>query len=705
MKTKIQNLFIAIVLFVAATINAQPNTPDIVFSGYWYNNVGPFYTTNGAGAWYNATGQPTGNPVRRFPDPYDNTKTWVDWGGIDREYIGGVYDLGYATRGFYYFNGSLTISGGAVLADSGAQIGDWGGWNTNPDGPTNNGWAYIGTGEVTVDGAGSTWQNNLLVGTNYYEGGIQVGGGWLGSSGYLTIQNGGTVNSYGNCVIGGATCANCYGGLTDHSGSYGSVIVNGSGSLWTISPLFDPGYSVSTLTIGDGQSGGPGGWGQLLIENGGKVVVYPSGSANFSVYSSALGSSSFIVDGIGSSFTMTNSNISIGFRFGVGNPYYTTTLASTMIIRNGGFVFDSGASAQKASILVDGAGSTWSNVFLNVYGIASGGVSLADGGPSSNLTIQNGGLVYVGSQMQLSSGSQLTVSGIGSILINDTGNVATETGGNSVVVTNGGTIRCNGTAAGNGGVSLDWGDALLITGTNSSIVCSNSCGLNGTVTLLNGGTLTASGNINVSGNGSSIAPGILGGNGVVNGNLWVSGATLVPNDGAGGIGTLTINGNLHWNNGGSANFTIGTNCDQIVVSGNLQITGILNISTAPGVAAGSYTLFAYGGSLTLDTVNITGPAGFSYSINTNTPGEVNLVLTSNPPSFTGAKINGGNLLINGASGFPYTNFYIISSTNLTLPLSQWPIVATNQFDGAGNFTFSNVVVTNASQQYYSIKMP
>ena len=66
--------------------------------------------------------------------------------------------------------------------------------------------------------------------------------------------------------------------------------------------------------------------------------------------------------------------------------------------------------------------------------------------------------------------------------------------------------------------------------------------------------------------------------------------TIAPGDGAGGPGTLTVNGSL--GNSPTYDFAIGTVSDQIVVSNNLDLSGTLNITTLPGVAAGAYTRYS-----------------------------------------------------------------------------------------------------------------
>ena len=47
-------------------------------------------------------------------------------------------------------------------------------------------------------------------------------------------------------------------------------------------------------------------------------------------------------------------------------------------------------------------------------------------------------------------------------------------------------------------------------------------------------------------------------------------------------------------------------------------------------------------------------------------------------------------------------YYLLESTNVALPLSQWKVVATNVLSANGNFTFigTNVVTAGGAQQFY-----
>jgi hypothetical protein len=66
--------------------------------------------------------------------------------------------------------------------------------------------------------------------------------------------------------------------------------------------------------------------------------------------------------------------------------------------------------------------------------------------------------------------------------------------------------------------------------------------------------------------------------------------------------------------------------------------------------------------------------------------------------------SGGNLVWHGTGGTPNWNYYILSSTNLALPLAQWSVSATNRFDAGGNFNCTNAASPNGPQQFYILEV-
>ena len=66
---------------------------------------------------------------------------------------------------------------------------------------------------------------------------------------------------------------------------------------------------------------------------------------------------------------------------------------------------------------------------------------------------------------------------------------------------------------------------------------------------------------------------------------------------------------------------------------------------------------------------------------------------------------GGNLVMSGTGGTENGTYYVLTSTNLALPLDQWTRIATNQFDGSGHFSFTNGVPTNPPWAFYLLQVP
>jgi hypothetical protein len=95
--------------------------------------------------------------------------------------------------------------------------------------------------------------------------------------------------------------------------------------------------------------------------------------------------------------------------------------------------------------------------------------------------------------------------------------------------------------------------------------------------------------------------------------------------------------------------------------------------------------------------------GGSFRLSTNNS---SLLLSfAPPPNIIVAGITAGAFTIGGDNGVPNAIYYVLSSTNLTLPLSAWTRVATNTFDSAGNFSFSQPVDPTLPQRFFTIQVP
>ena len=56
---------------------------------------------------------------------------------------------------------------------------------------------------------------------------------------------------------------------------------------------------------------------------------------------------------------------------------------------------------------------------------------------------------------------------------------------------------------------------------------------------------------------------------------------------------------------------------------------------------------------------------------------------------------------NGAGG----TYQVLSSTNLTVPLTNWTVLTNGTFDGSGDFSVTNSVGNTNTRQFYILQVP
>jgi autotransporter-associated beta strand protein len=229
----------------------------------------------------------------------------------------------------------------------------------------------------------------------------------------------------------------------------------------------------------------------------------------------------------------------------------------------------------------------------------------------------------------------------------------------------------------------------------------------GTTIISNGAVF-----INGSFNGSPVTVngGLLGGIGTL------SGAAVNVNSGAGftpgsPLGTLTIGSNLTLASGSTTYMKVQhstfTN-SAVKVVGALSENGTLSVSNFNG------SVFAAGDHFKLfDAANYSGSfaAYLLPSLNTglawnkdrlNVDGTLWVVSTV-PPAINRTVAIGNNLVLSGTGGTPNWNYYVLTTTNLNVPKAQWKRVATNAFDGVGNFICTNQMDMSAAQVFLRLQ--
>lgn len=178
-----------------------------------------------------------------------------------------------------------------------------------------------------------------------------------------------------------------------------------------------------------------------------------------------------------------------------------------------------------------------------------------------------------------------------------------------------------------------------------------------------------------------------------------------------GGSTLSDSGGLTLPISTTQNFLLGAGNSTIAVTGNLNLNSTLNIASVNGFTATNYTLFTYTGSLSGQPMLGSEPEGFegyTYTLNTNTPGQIILQVSPPPPPlFANVTFISSNnsIVLSGTGGVTNGAYNVLASTNLALPLNLWTVSATGFFDGSGNFVFSNTIPVNAPQWFFRLQIP
>jgi autotransporter-associated beta strand protein len=402
---------------------------------------------------------------------------------------------------------------------------------------------------------------------------------------------------------------------------------------------------------------------------------------------------SIVVSNSVTAYTITSTNGSIVGSTGLtklGSGTLTlvgsNTFSGGITVYGGGLVVNSSTAAGTGSITLNGGaltlGASIANL-LNVVGISAlnpGNNTLSGaiiGNSTLNINLPGSTTFTVSGSLTGFSGTFALGASTGFFQMNPTGTVY---GSSSAVFDLGtGSATLNDF---NGGVTINLGE---LTGTSNTVLSgsSNPANFNPTTyviganngstnfdgSILDGngptaiskvgnGTWVLNGTNNFSG-GATVNGGILlvdnttggglgtgpvtvnsgatlGGTGTIEALVTVaSGGILAP--GATGVGTLTVGDDLFLSGSAVLQFGLGTNSDLVVVSGDLALNGVLNVTDSGGFGTGKYTLFSYAGSLITNgsasilTLGTMPNANLIYTVDISSNGYVNLIVTVPPP--------------------------------------------------------------------------
>jgi fibronectin-binding autotransporter adhesin len=345
-------------------------------------------------------------------------------------------------------------------------------------------------------------------------------------------------------------------------------------------------------------------------------------------------------------------------------------------------------------------------------------------------------IVDAGATLQFANNSvvwnkffNFTGNGVASTVNNNAG-ASTELAGavelhGSVIFNVGGTaMTISGPISGDGGLTKIGATAMVLTNnetyTGDTHINGGVMRLAGTASISNspnifiaqGATLTVTGRVDATFtllNGQNLS-----GNGTIAGSLvTTAGSTVSP--GTNTIGILTVSNTITL--GGTTFMDLDQNNktnDVLFCNSAITYGGTLQLTTTNQLTNGaSFKLFK-AGSYSGAFANIvpTAPgSGLAWNTNTLSTGVISVVPgpvtgpTTNA-TITSAKASGTNLLIHGVNNnVPNTSFHyaVLTSTNLTLPLSNWTAVVTNSFNPDGTFDYTNPIVPGTPRQFIDVK--
>jgi len=565
------------------------------------------------------------------------------------------------------FNPGFQVIAGTMLLDGSAG------------GQTNHTQNELWVGGTPDFGASMILSNTTLNVDSWL--GLGRGNGTIGNTSSLTLYN--STASFGNVSLGydngiagnlasqiltlsGASALIDHGdmNLGESTGSSATISISGASTLWSQNRcLLAQNTSTASMTIANSGKlivtnrnwisigDGPGAVASLVVKDSGMVQI----SGDFNVTDVGIGC-------VGTAVAQDNAQIYAN-NLWVGKDNNVTAIFT--ITNNATVVSSNGLTM---ATFFDNSARVPTNATLNLAG-GSLAVNLVQGsvtaGTNNGIFNFNGGRLIARKPIAANfmfNLQAINVQSGGAVIDSDT---------NTIAIT-----QPLVDAGGGGGLSKLGSGKLLLNGAN---------------------TYTGSTLVNA---------GALGGSGAILGPVTVaSGAKLAP--GGSTIGTLSINNSLTFSSGSSAFFRISNDggASNDLVSGLTGVAygGALVVTNAGASSLVAGTVFKLFNSAAPGSGNFTSVTVLPAGSATFNPATGELTITSagsmkiNPPT-----VSGGNLILTG-TGAPNTGYTLLSSTNVTLPLSQWTTNATGTFGSGG--TSSNAIPLDSTNRFFLLRQP
>jgi autotransporter-associated beta strand protein len=621
--------------------------------------------------------------------------------------------LTLAETGGDNFSGGIVVGGGALILDDTngnitggltinagtVQIGNNDANGAMPAGAVTDNGALVFNSTAglnvtnAISGSGSITQSNLnvttLSGNNLFTGPVMVAQGTLlaGSSNCLTkaaslaVSNNATLDVGGVALFGsGATNLN--------------VVVSGAG-VGSNGAIVNSGTSqtkvLHTVTLtGDTSLGGSGDW-DIRNSSGSAAIADAQLAGAYNL--TKVGTNTITLRGVVIDPGLGNINVQ------AGELHVTATAAApqTSLGSSAGTV----TAFTNATFTLDTIGTV----------------------PSKNFVLTNGGTLKCSGTNTLNGTSSLTLAGAANntISVDNGGNQFTITtvigGGGSLSKNGGGTLYLGANNTYSGSTTVSGGTlALYANGSDGSISSTTNINITGGATVdVSGrgdGTFTLAGGQTLNGGIGTNGPGI------INGIFIASAGSLIAPGGSGStnVGTISVISNAVLQGSISLNLNAATGASGGIDAYAITYGGSLVVTNFTGTITNGQTfqLFVATNGIynagSFSSIALPAAAGLTWTTNLAVNGSItaNVVAVPSPmPVITNIGLLGSNLHLNGTNGAFGGTLYVLASTNLALPLTNWTAISTNTFTGSGTFnvTVTNAINPNTPQSFYIISQP
>jgi autotransporter-associated beta strand protein len=278
-------------------------------------------------------------------------------------------------------------------------------------------------------------------------------------------------------------------------------------------------------------------------------------------------------------------------------------------------------------------------------------------------------------------------------------------------------LNIDGVISGSGGVNKTGTGALILNANNT--YTGQTTVNTGSLQLTDNGSIASSAVIEVH-LGANVAVNrgdltltlssgqTLAGNGAVNGSVVAPAGSFVAPGLPTTVGTLTINGDATLQGTTAIGIDAANHTNDVLKANTVTLGGELHLGVTGALQGGDtfkvVDALSIGGSFTSITPATPGVGQTWDTTQLLVDGTIKVVGNSLPKPTVGATgVVGGNFNINGSGGTVGVAYKILATSDLSLALADWTIVAQGTFDANGNFNAS-IPTSTAPYRFFVVSV-